>query len=679
MLNTTIKGFTLTRKLGEGGMAEVWRASNEIGKDVAIKILRKDLSLNDEFIQRFKNEAKIMVALNHPNIRQVYDIGAVDNRPCIIMEYLEGADLSTRIKNGERFSNDQLIEWWDQIVDALNYTHAKGVVHRDIKPSNFFITTNGNLKLLDFGIAKIRRSVTITQTGSRMGTLLYMSPEQVKDSKHLDYRTDLYSLAVSFYHLLTGFAPYDNTKSSEFEIQSKIVHENLKLDKLPQTWRSFLSSYLEKDPLARPKLTNFPSIAKISPLPSIPRTQPRLGPETEIKVSSKRTHSSKSSLAPDATKSYTAYWLFAVAAMVIVVFLIVFSNGGDEKDPVVKQQSTEQLEHQRQADENAWKSAKSANTKTSYEQYLRDHPQGKYVSDARSMLNDEVNELERNEKQVDQNAWNTARNTNTKAAYEKYLRDYPAGNFVSEARTKISEIDKAIKLATQGRPVIEWVYIPSGTFSMGSPASEKDRDDDETLHQVTLSAFKISKYEITFEQYDAFCNATGRSKPDDEGWGRGKRPVINLSWDDAKAFADWMGCRLPTEAEWEYAARAGTTTPFNTGNCLSTSQANYNGNYPYSGCSNGEFRGKTLPVGSFAPNAWGLHDMHGNVWEWCSDWYDTYPSGAQTNPKGPTTGSNRLLRGGSWFNDARICRSAFRYSTPDNRNNSIGFRLVAPR
>jgi formylglycine-generating enzyme len=237
--------------------------------------------------------------------------------------------------------------------------------------------------------------------------------------------------------------------------------------------------------------------------------------------------------------------------------------------------------------------------------------------------------------------------------------------------------------ATQllGRPAVEWVAIPAGTFMMGSPDSEADRSSDEgPQHQVTLSGFKMSKYEVTFAQYDAFCEATGRSKPSDEGWGRGNRPVINVNWDDATAFAQWMGCRLPTEAEWEYACRAGTSTPFNTGDCLSTAQANYNGNYPYSNCIKGSYLERTQPVGSYAPNAWGLFDMHGNVWEWCSDWAAEYSSASQTNPTGPASGGDKVLRGGGWFNSGRYCRSAYRFSSvPSHRLHSgIGFRLVVP-
>jgi formylglycine-generating enzyme required for sulfatase activity len=229
---------------------------------------------------------------------------------------------------------------------------------------------------------------------------------------------------------------------------------------------------------------------------------------------------------------------------------------------------------------------------------------------------------------------------------------------------------------------IERVQCPSGKFPMGSTENELERSISESPQRmVTLSAFKISKYEITFEQYDAFCDSTGRTKPNDAGWGRGNRPVINVSWHDAQAFAEWMGpgYRLPTEAEWEYACRGNTVSPFFTGYCISSSQANFDANFPYSGCAIEQALGQTTPVGTFPPNPFGIYDMHGNVWEWCSDWHGPYTTSETTNPQGPSTGSKKVVRGGSWQYGAGYCRSASRSNAlPEIRGNNIGFRLVVP-
>ena len=227
------------------------------------------------------------------------------------------------------------------------------------------------------------------------------------------------------------------------------------------------------------------------------------------------------------------------------------------------------------------------------------------------------------------------------------------------------------------KPSIEWVEIPGGTFLMGSPANEPGRQGDEDQIKITISPFKMSKYEITFAQYDLFCGETGRAKPKDNTWGRENRPVINVNRVDADAFAKWLGCRLPTEAEWEYACKAGSDTPFNTGNNLTTDQANYDGNYPYNGNATGLYRQKTSPVGSFAPNVWGLYDMHGNVWDWCSNWYGDYPNAPANNPQGPSEGQVKIYRGGSWGSDAEVSRSAYRnHLNPNNKSDFIGIRLV---
>lgn len=267
--------------------------------------------------------------------------------------------------------------------------------------------------------------------------------------------------------------------------------------------------------------------------------------------------------------------------------------------------------------------------------------------------------------------------------YEEKKQKNPSLGFFHKLFAPIISSKETItepKSDTEIKPIIEWVDIPSGTFIMGSPLDEPERGYEPQC-QVTLSAFKMSKYLITFEQFDLFCEATYRLKPIDEGWdetrGRGKRPVVYISWFDALEFAEWMGCRLPSGAEWEYACRAGTTTPFYTGENLTTSEANYNGNHPYNNNKKGENRKIALPVGSFPPNSWGLYDMHGNVWECCNDWCGEHPTTPQINPQGPSTGKYRMIRGGSFCNSAHSARSAsIAGDYPYNHSENHGFRLV---
>lgn len=247
-----------------------------------------------------------------------------------------------------------------------------------------------------------------------------------------------------------------------------------------------------------------------------------------------------------------------------------------------------------------------------------------------------------------------------------------------ELNTKTSENNAKAKITSLNKTEIEFVDIPAGTFMMGSPITEQDRKDDEVQHKVTLSAFKMSKYCITIEQYNLFCESTGRKKPWYGPYGQANIPVSQVTWYDAKAFAEWMGCRLPTEAEWEYAARANTTTPFYTGDCLTSEQANFNGKEPYTNCKKSENRKKPLPVGSFAPNAFGLYDMHGNIWQWTNDWYGKYNIKDTLNQKGLTTGELKVDRGGGFYDPAWRCRSAYRGggTPPGNKGTGDSFRIV---
>jgi formylglycine-generating enzyme required for sulfatase activity len=227
---------------------------------------------------------------------------------------------------------------------------------------------------------------------------------------------------------------------------------------------------------------------------------------------------------------------------------------------------------------------------------------------------------------------------------------------------------------------------------MGSPESERGRGSNEgPQRKVTIRAFAMGKFEVTFAQWDA-CAAEGdcRHRPHDETWGRGRRPVINVSWHDATQFVAWLSrktgktYRLPTEAEWEYAARGVADAsqphpPFSTGTTINYKQANYDANFTYSDGKMGVFRQKTVEVGTFARNAFGLHDVHGNVWEWVQDCYKDSYQGAPTDGSAVVFPdcSLRILRGGSWNYFPQLLRSAYRYATaPDIRLDMVGFRVA---
>jgi formylglycine-generating enzyme required for sulfatase activity len=235
----------------------------------------------------------------------------------------------------------------------------------------------------------------------------------------------------------------------------------------------------------------------------------------------------------------------------------------------------------------------------------------------------------------------------------------------------------------------EMIVVPAGQFTMGSPVSEPVRRENEgPQHVVALSRpFAVGRFALTFDEWDA-CTADGGCngyKPSDHDWGRGKRPAINVSWNDANAYLAWLSkktgkrYRLLSEAEREYVTRAGTTTPFWWGSSISTSQANYNGNHTYADGAKGEYRLHTLPVDSFEPNPWGLYQVHGNVWEWVEDCWHTSYQGAPTNGSAWTSGDCkfRTVRGGAWNTHPLSLRAAGRYDNePVDRGNDLGFRLA---
>ncbi len=314
-------------------------------------------------------------------------------------------------------------------------------------------------------------------------------------------------------------------------------------------------------------------------------------------------------------------------------------------------------------------------------------------------------------------AYEAAERVGTVAAYRAFIRRFP-GSFEAElAQAQIDKLGETPLVVAGGDPddavsptapsppspdeappgtrfrdcaeCPELVVVPSGTYMMGSPSGESGRSDTEgPVHRVRIGrAFAVGVYEVTFAEWDACVSGGGcyGYRPDDEGWGRGRRPVINVSWEDAQGYVRWLSrktgqeYRLLSESEWEYVARGGTTGPFHTGSTISTEQANYNGDYTYGSGRKGRHIGKTVKVGSYPSNGFGLHDVHGNVWEWVEDCWNGSYAGAPTDGSAWESGNcaARVLRGGSWNDSPRDLRSAnrFRFAT-GIRGIVNGFRVA---
>jgi formylglycine-generating enzyme required for sulfatase activity len=274
-----------------------------------------------------------------------------------------------------------------------------------------------------------------------------------------------------------------------------------------------------------------------------------------------------------------------------------------------------------------------------------------------------------------------------------------AGETVTQNVTVTKGKSIAVTLRSSAKPVVEppktpavsgsatpegMAFIPGGTFLMGSTDGD---NDEKPEHEVYVDGFYLDNYEVTVAQYQRFIKATNRSNPDNwkEQLQYPNRPVVDVSWEDANAYARWLGKRLPTEAEWEYAARGGNTGvggkpkyKYPWGNEASASRANFDadGNRSYDWENAKRY---LKDVGSYSPNGYGLYDIAGNVWEWCADWYDAnyYQNSSSRNPKGPSQGTLRVLRGGSWNDDALSMRCAIRdWDLPADRNDVVGFRCA---
>jgi formylglycine-generating enzyme required for sulfatase activity len=619
--------YRVVVRLGGGGFGDTFEI-NEVrtNKTKVLKVLTNN---SQKAIEAFKQEAEVLSQLNHPSIPKVepgayfehYSRNSKTPIHCFVMEKIEGENLHEYMKKNSLRPINQTtaIEWLKDLLIILEQVHNKNFFHRDIKPSNVMLRAGDTqLVLIDFGtVREVTNTVMIQQGGvTGFNSPGYTPSEQL--TGNAVKQSDFFALGRTFVYLLTGKEPLDQEMYDSYHATLNWRNYAPQISKMLADLLDEMMQTLYKD---RPQNTQeiLQRIAKIEKALQPPPPKPQLQPQP-IKYQPKPiSQKQKNTTRRDFIQTVS---LVVGGAVIAVVGQNLFSGNKN-------QTSTPKI-------------TTSPNTPNPTPE-----PTPKITTPPLQTFSFEV---------VTTDA--TGSITNRRNASAKYFTE-DLGNGV----------------------LLEMVEIPGGTFMMGSPANEAERDSDESpKHQVTVPSFCMGKYELTQAQYQAIM---GNNPANFKG---NNRPVENVSWDDAVAFCQKLSqrtgkkYRLPSEAEWEYACRAGTTTPFYFGESITPELVNYDGNYPYASAPKGQYRQQTTDVGTFPPNAFGLYDMHGNVLEWCQDDYQENYINAPTDGSASTvlSATYKLLRGGSWFNYARYCRSANRaWGLRDARINYYGFRVVS--
>jgi eukaryotic-like serine/threonine-protein kinase len=623
--------YEILRPLGEGGMGKVYLAKDErFGKQVVVKVPTMEAGDKD-FKDRFMREIASIATLEHPHIVTTVDWGEIEGIPFLVLRYLGGGNLRDRITDAQGYYKpmplEDLHQWLPQIASALDFIHSKNWVHRDLKPDNILFDEAGNPYLADFGIAKALEGAPMgvkTTMGVFIGTPQYMAPE-MHLGKEVGPRSDQFGLAVLVYEALAGKIPFAGATPTAIFMEvmqdkARLIHELV--PGIPLEKSNALMKGITKEP--RDRYGSCMEFANAITGSMLARGSSSAGSETPSRVAIPDTRM-ETPKKPDIP-------------------------GTRLEVPSKPEIAGTRLE--RTGD----------NPPIADEAVLYEKPMGKKGnSSAVFVLAGVVGGIAllgiiliisfivvlRGGKSTTTVV--SDKNKGGNRGFEKKEEATP----LPEEKAKFAAIEK------------EMVLIPPGKFMMGSPLSEEFRSNDETQHEVNLTTpFYMGKYEVTQEQWQVVMGTNPSSRTKET-----KLPVTDVSWDDCQEFIKKLnaktngGYRLPTEAEWEYACRAGTSTAYSVGDSLSENNSNN-----YRGVASG-----IKLVGVYQANAFGLYDMHGNVAEWCEDWYaEDYSPGSVTDPKGPAAGEYRVLRGGSFIKYSSDARSSSRiYIKPAD-----GFRLA---
>ena len=620
LVGQKIAQYRIVKKLGQGGMGSVYEAKHlELGRSVALKILSPKLAAEDpDSVERFKREARAAAVLEHPNVVTTHAVGSEGDHHFIELQLIDGESLQARVQREKGLPVAEATRIILGAANALGAGHEQNIVHRDIKPGNIMLTKKGQVKVMDFGLAKdVTSSAQLTVSGHIMGTPHYMSPEQC-DGAPLDGRADIYSLGATYYAILAGQTPYQGTSLLGILKQQAEAPVPDVREKCPEAPKSV--QRVIKKAMAKKADDRYATCAEmIADLEAV---------LAEVEASDGPAVSVRRAKAPKPVLVLAG--VLGVAA-ILVVGQMALSNRGKEEAATTEPASTTG-----DADARASVSPEPPVPKTAVKR---------------------------------------------EAASAQEALSVPAPSSASKPSAGATREGESFGNSTDGS---EMVYVPAGTFKMGG----QEEKEGGMVHDVHVDAFHVSKYETTNRQFKEFVDANpewrkdrikkeyhngdylkhweGDSYPSDKA----DYPVVCVSWFAARAYCEWAGVRLPTEAEWEYACRAGSTGKY----CFGDDKSKLKDYAWYKDNSDGS----THPVGQKKPNDWGIHDMHGNVWEWCSSKYQPYPRKADDGREDlGDPGSRRVVRGGGWsFYCALYCRSALRYSiSPTYCYGFSGFRV----
>ena len=643
--------YRILKELGTGGMGRVYQAEDrKLEVLVTIKVMREILSRDVETVRQVIAEARHTMLLSHPNIVRVHNFEDGETVKFLVTEYVDGETLQHRLGERGKLSEEEARRIGIEICKGLGHAHEKKVIHRDIKPGNILLGKDGSIKIADFGIARIcRDSMSRLTSQQDFGTLLYMSPEQLDgESSEL---SDLYSLGVVLYESLSGRPPFHTGEISN-QIRHKAPEE---LSDVTPALNSIVLRCLEKQPEKR-----FPSVREL---------REELDGTTERRRKEKREQEERvEALKEKGTRAFDeGEYGAAVVLWVEALALSPKHPGLEEAIERARRQkidvegrAAECRRAERKAEERASAAAplSALARKPGYRRAIS------WVVAAIAVIMIVVYLANRpREQQVEPQA--------ETAQPEETTNTQPSNP--SPGTIWRSPID--------GR---EMAWIPPGGFLMGSPKSEPSRDSDEAQHMVRIElGFWMDVTAVTNEAYRKFVLAKpewqkgtiGRKyqhpdylkdwSGDDFPAGMANHAVIYVSWHSARAYAEWAGKRLPTEAEWEYACRAGSKTAYWWGDSFDGGRANNNQ------------QGTVALMDERHRNPWNLYDMSGDVWAWTSSLYMPYPYRSDDGREDPQAAGARALRGGSWYGAPKSLRSAYRYrANPESCLNTVGFRCV---